>query len=294
MVYEIDIVSRINQAFIELRKSEKKIAQMILDDIDFSAHASISELAERAEVSEATITRFAKAIGCKNVRELKLRLAQSLAVGKRFISESEPDPKLGWEQGGVHSVYEVITSALGHNARLITPDLISPASELICKARQVLIFGVGGGSTVMAQECQYRLFRLGIAATAYSDPMLMRMVASTIDQGDVIICLSLGGYSPDVQEAAEIAMQYGAGSIAITKDGTPLATCGDVLIPIEPLETDYIFQPSASRYVMMAAIDVLATDVAVKHKRKSRENLRRLKHNLDSHKHGDDRLPLGD
>ena len=52
----------------------KKVAKLIMDDIDFAANASITELAEGAQVSEATITRFAKAIGCNNVRDMKIKL----------------------------------------------------------------------------------------------------------------------------------------------------------------------------------------------------------------------------
>lgn len=288
MGYEPDIVSRISELYGHLRDAEQKIAKVVLDDVNFAAHASISELAEKASVSEATITRFAKAVNCKNVRDLKLRLAQSLAIGQRFFADVKAEP------AGIYGVYDAIKSALDHNAKLITAEVIEPAVEILSKARQILIFGVGGGSTVMAQEFQHRLFRLGFASTAYSDPMLMRMAAATIDNNDVVVCLSLGGFSPDVQEAAEIAMEYGATTVAITTANSPLSSSVNHLIPIEPLETDYIFKPSASRYVMLAAIDVLATELAIKHKRKSRETLRRLKHTLDSHKHGQDRLPLGD
>lgn len=289
MAYEIDIVSRITKLQEQLSEAEKKIARLILEDLSFAAHASINELARRAQVSEATVTRFAKALSCKDVRDLKLRLAQSLAVGQRFIAD---DVKV--EPAGIHGVYEAIKTALDFNASLLTTDVVEPAAEAVAGARQVLIFGVGGGSTIMAQECQHRLFRLGFPATAYSDPMLMRMAAAAIDQNDVVICLSLGGFSPDVTEAAEIARDYGARTLAITVKDSPLAKAVELVMPIEPIETDYIFKPSASRYVMLAAIDVLATEVAIKHKRRSREKLRRLKHHLDNHKHGNDRLPLGD
>lgn len=288
MAYEIDIVSRINKLQEQLSEAEKKIARLILEDLSFAAHASINELARRAQVSEATVTRFAKALSCKDVRDLKLRLAQSLAVGQRFIADVKVEP------AGIHGVYEAIKTALDFNAALLTTEVVEPAAEAVAGARQVLIFGVGGGSTIMAQECQHRLFRLGFPATAYSDPMLMRMAAAAIDQNDVVICLSLGGFSPDVTEAAEIARDYGARTLAITVKDSPLAKAVELVMPIEPIETDYIFKPSASRYVMLAAIDVLATEVAIKHKRRSREKLRRLKHHLDNHKHGNDRLPLGD
>ncbi len=286
--YEPDIVSRINALYSHLREAEQKVARLVLDDMAFVAQASIGEMAARAGVSEATITRFAKAVECRNVRDLKVRIAQAEAVGKRFYTDVPP------EAGGIYSVYDVIKSTLDHNARLVTEAVVTPAVTWLAKARQILVFGVGGGSTFMAQECQHRFFRLGLPAAAYSDPMLMRMSASVVDDSDVVLCLSLGGYSPDVQESAEIAREYGARTIAITVADSPLAKAVEHLIPIEPLETDYIFKPSASRYVMLAAIDVLATELAAKNKRKSREALRRIKHTLDGHKRGRDRLPLGD
>lgn len=288
MSHEPDIVSRINSLYSHLRDAEQKIARLVLDDMGFAAQASISEMAERAGVSEATITRFAKAIDCKNVRDLKLRLAQAEAVGRRFYTEVRPEP------GGIYGVYDAIKSALDHNSQLVTEAVVRPVVERLSKSRQVLIFGVGGGSTVMAQECQNRLFRLGFPATAYSDPMLMRMAASVLESNDTVLCLSLGGYSPDVEEAAQIAQEYGAQAIGITVADSPLGKIVDHLIPMQPLETDYIFKPSASRFVMLAAIDVVATELAAKHKRKSREALRRIKYTLDVHKRGQDRLPLGD
>ena len=47
--------------------------------------AAAREGARKAAVSEASVTRFAKAIGCRDVRDLKLRLAQATAVGLRFL-----------------------------------------------------------------------------------------------------------------------------------------------------------------------------------------------------------------
>ncbi|NIF74591.1 MurR/RpiR family transcriptional regulator, partial [Burkholderia sp. Ap-962] len=81
-----DIVSRIAECAPALRDAERKVASRILDDLAAAAHASIGEIAAQAEVSVATVTRFAKAVGCRDVRELKLRLAQAAAVGERFLA----------------------------------------------------------------------------------------------------------------------------------------------------------------------------------------------------------------
>ncbi len=46
--------------------------------------------------------------------------------------------------------------------------------------------------------------------------------------------------------------------IVITPQDTPLAKIADILLPIKHMETDFIYKPSASRYAMLALVDVLS------------------------------------
>ncbi|PSW17603.1 MurR/RpiR family transcriptional regulator [Photobacterium sanctipauli] len=287
MTIEVDIVSRITERFSQLREAEKKVARLVIDDLAGASGASISQLAEEAGVSEATITRFAKAVGCKNVRDLKLKLAQSLAIGQRFIHEA-PD------QSGIQGVYESIKNVININRKIVNEDDIATAVDLLQNARQILAVGMGGGSTMLSQELQFRLFRLGYPVTAYNDGLLARMVASTVDPNDVMVVISATGYTPEVVEPASIAKQYGVKVIAITPKDSPLGELSDLVLPVVTKETDFIYKPSASRYAMMALIDVLSTELALSHKRRTRDKLRRLKLALDSHRGGEDRQPLGD
>ncbi len=283
----MDIVPRIKERLQYLRAAEKKVALFILENLVFSANAPIAELAEKIEVSAASITRLAKALDCKNVRELKLKLAQSAAVGERFISDKLIEKK------SIPTIYRSIHEILELNTGLISEATIEKVGKLIANAEQVLIYGVGGGSRISSQEFQYRLFRLDVKSNAYSDPVLMRMTAAAVDPGDMVICLSLSGESPDVYAAANIAKEYGAKVVSICPKGT-LAKRADFHLEIKTDESDYIFKPSAARYVMLATIDILASEVAVKNQRKSREKLRRLKHHLDEYRPGAKRYPLGD
>lgn len=53
------------------------MADLVLGNVAFAVDASNAEIAKRAEVSEPTVTRFCRAIGCEGVRDFKLKLAQS-------------------------------------------------------------------------------------------------------------------------------------------------------------------------------------------------------------------------
>lgn len=287
MSVSIDIISCITDRFVELTATEKRIAQFILDDVQSAATLPIAEMARLTDTSQASITRFARAIGCKDVRELKVKLAQSLAVGQRFILDV-PDLE------GVQGIYETIINVLDINRRALNPESLKKAVEWLSNARQILAIGMGGGSTICAQEVQFRLFRLGLPVVSQSDGLLVRMMCSSVAPNDVVLALSLGGYTPEVIESAAIARQYGAKVIAITPLETPLAENADIVLPLIVRENDYIFKPSTSRYAMLAMVDVLATELAMANKNQAKDRLRRIKLALDSHRGGVDRQPLGD
>ena len=283
----MDIVSRIKERLGHLRQSEQAVAQLILADLQFAASASISDLADKANVSHASITRLAKALGCSNVRDMKLQLAQSLAVGERFINENAT------QREDIPAIYKAIHDILDINAGLIKQADVEQAAQYIASSRHSLIFGVGGGSSIVAQECHNRLFRLDILSNAYSDPVMMRMTAASVDVSDVVVMLSLTGCARDLIDTARIAKEYGAKIIAICPQ-SELADLATIHLPIKTNESDYIFTPSTARYAMLAAVDVLASEVAILTQKKSREKLRRIKHELDQYRQGPDRAPIGD
>ncbi len=287
MAFSIDIISCITDRFVELTATEKRIAQFILDDVQSAATLPIAEMARLTGTSQASITRFARAIGCKDVRELKVKLAQSLAVGQRFILDV-PDLE------GVQGIYETIINVLDINRRALDPESLKKAVGWLSDARQILAIGMGGGSTICAQEVQFRLFRLGLPVVSQSDGLLVRMMCSAVTPNDVVLALSLGGYTPEIIESAAMARQYGAKVIAITPQDSPLAANADLVLPLIVRENDYIFKPSTSRYAMLAMVDVLATELAMANKNQAKDRLRRIKLALDSHRGGVDRQPLGD
>src|SRR5690606_39741573 len=58
--------------------------------IIWSASATVDQLAAKAGVSIATISRFARTVGCDDTRDLKMKLAQASTVGSRFLDPSAP------------------------------------------------------------------------------------------------------------------------------------------------------------------------------------------------------------
>lgn len=294
MAQTFDIVSRITERSSMLRLAEQKVAQAILGDLAGAASASIGELAANAGVSVASVTRFAKAMGCRDVREFKFLLAQAVAVGQRFFDgakrapEAHPPELADVVCNDIHAVLDL-------NRALLNADMLLAAAGLLAEARMIYCFGMGGGSTMMSDEARYRLVRLGRPVATYHDAVLQKMVAATLDKRDVVLAFSTTGNVPELLASCDVAREYGVKLIAITALGSPLAGMADVLLPIKTVETDLIFKPSSSRYAMMMTLDMLVLELALLQKDSSQERLRRLKYVLDTHRGGGDRhQPLGD
>ncbi len=285
-----DIVYHMRASRDRLSATEQKVADAILEDIAFAAAASIDQLAVKAAVSIATISRFAKTVGCEDIRDLKLKLAQASAVGTRFLAEVPVVEESAFYSQICSEVESTLRANLSH---FVEHDFRNAAS-LLNFSRLIYIGGMGGGSTMLADEMQFRIARLGKAVTAYHDPVLLRMLAATLTENDVLVLLSVTGVTPELLEVADIAREYGAQVIAFTARNSPLASKATIVLPVVTEETDFIYKPSASRYGMLLAIDILATELALVRKTESKELLRRVKFALDEYRGGDNRLPLGD
>jgi DNA-binding MurR/RpiR family transcriptional regulator len=285
-----DIVYQIRSRRDALSATERKVADAILDDIVMAAGATVDQLAGKAGVSMATISRFARSVGCDDTRDLKMKLAQASAVGTRFLDSGVPAE----ESTFYARIYADIESTLRAHLAVFSESLFEQARDIVQNARMIYIFGMGGASAVLAQEMQSRLVRLGYPVAAYSDAVLIRMVAATLDERDAVIMLSASGLTPEMLSGARIVKQYRAPIVALTDPSAPLAELADVVVPVRTDETDFIYKPSSSRYAMMLAIDLLATELAMVRQEDTRDRLRRIKLALDEYRGGPNRLPLGD
>jgi len=289
-----DIVSVVRQSAPDLSPSEQRVATALLADVEFAIHASNADLARRARVSEPTVTRFSRSVGCRGVRDLKVRLAQAMAVGRIYV---ELPPHVGTDVARPalwRSVFQEIRRAIAAAEEGLRRDDVERAAEAISRCSRLAAFGVGGGSTLAAAEVQNRFFRLGIAVSHASDPRLMRMIAATLGRDDVVIAVSTTGAANEVIEAAGIAKQYGALLVAITRPQSRLASIADIVLGVHVPEAPDALKPTASRYAFLAAIDLLAASTAYCKPLEAQARMRRIKYELlkgtDGHSDG----PLGD
>jgi DNA-binding MurR/RpiR family transcriptional regulator len=300
-----DIIARIKDGYPDLRPAEQSVADAILSDVQAAVGASNADIAIRAGVSQPTVTRFCRAIGCEGVRDFKLQLARSLVVGDLYLaadaspadrSDATPatpsDAALPpfWD-----SVLSEARAAIQVVERQLDPALLMQAAGLLAQSRgRVFALGLGGSSSSLAEETQNRLFRYGLGVTALKDPYLARMMVATCRPGDAFVAISSTGRTREVIEAVEMARHHRAATIAITTPGSDLARAADVALTVAVPEYPDTLKPSASRFAFLAVIDLMAAATGYTIGPPARENLRRIKYAIQTHRRGAALEPLGD
>lgn len=274
----IDIVSRIERIESELSPSERRVAAIVGHDYEAATRLTIADLARKAKVSQPTVTRFCRSVGCGSFAEFKIRLATTLTVASAYLkSDRAFDDDIG-------KLARTIMMRAAGSVRECLDQLdtktIGQAIEALAGSRRIDLYGQGGGSAAMIEDAKLRLFRLGLAVSAYSDGHQQRMSAATLQPGDTAFAISNSGRTKPVIEAIEIARSFGARTIALTRPGTPLAKAADIVIAITIAEGDNVLVPTPSRYAHLAVIDTIAAGVAVKLGAKAREALRRVRYTL--------------
>lgn len=288
-----DIITRLQLISQDGTKSDRRLAGLVLSDLDFASKAAISEIAARVGVSEPTVTRFCRNLGCEGLRDFKFYLAQAIAIGGQYLSP-EPLSRDAREQRIASAITEAAIAAIQRASENLDMTTLMEVAARIASSGNVLCIGSGGISSMMATEMQNRLFRLGLSALAQTDGQLQRMYAAVATPETTLLAFSVSGYARSVIEAVEVAQQYGAATVAITTPESALAKVANTVILLQPFEDGNLYKPTSSRYALLAIVDMIATAVAEARGPKALENLRRIKHRVNTLKVDDPRLPIGD
>jgi RpiR family carbohydrate utilization transcriptional regulator len=276
----IDLVSRIERVEARLSPAERQVAAAVQQDYEAATRLTIAGLAEKAGVSQPSVTRFCRSVGCASFGDFKIRLATTLTVAAAYLKSDRvfSDDIGQLAQSVMMRAANAVRAALDQ----LDTAALGKAIDVLAASRRVDIYGQGGGSAAMAEDAKLRLFRLGIPVAAYVDGHQQRMSAATLQPEDAVLAISNSGRSRTVVEAVKIATSFGATAIVLTRPGTPLADAGTIVIPMAIAEDDNVLVPTPSRYAHMAVIDTLATGVAERLGARGREALRRVRYTVAS------------
>jgi DNA-binding MurR/RpiR family transcriptional regulator len=266
-----------------LSQTEGKVIDYVLKNPREVIYLSITGLAERSGVSDATVVRACRRVGMQGYQDLKVNLAQDIVTPLESIHEEiRPDDNAEQVLG------KVVGSAmqtLDYTRRVISAVQLEKAAGAIAAAASVFIFGLGNSHAV-AVDLMHKLMRLGVHATAYTDSHMQAIAAAHTGQRDVVFAISHSGSSHDVIDAAALARKRGATIISLSNIGrSPLADLADIRLETASQETQYRIVALASRIAQYTIIDTIYTLIALRQLDQSSQSFRNIEKALEKKKY---------
>jgi len=277
------VQARIHAHLSGLQAAEVRVARVVLEQPNVVIYKSASEVGQLAGTSSATVIRCAQKMGFKGFHDLKLALANELAVfegGRAEEARAPGDPRT--------AVLVEITRAGAESVRdagaLVDPEAFEAVVAAIADARRVLFFGVGT-SAPLCQDAAYRFSAIGVLAEAPADVHVQHVQARLLSDQDVAVIVSHTGSTRETLAAAAAAREAGATTVAITSFAvSPLTERVDHTIVAGSRELALRLEAMASRLAHLALLDALLVAVAGRDESRSASALEHYTDILGEHR----------
>lgn len=269
-------ILRINSYLEQLKPAEKRVAQYIIDNHEEVIHLSITKLARKADVSEATVVKFCQHIGYSGYQELKIMLAQVEKKGEkeRIYGEIEANDET---DEIINKIFQIYEHTLGSTKKLLQQSNLEQAIQLLIDSKRIFFFGFGA-SGIVAEDSELKFKRINYAAEALIDNHKQKTMASLLSEDDLVVAISDSGRTRELMESLTIAQNAGAKILAITSNmGSPVTEIADLVLLTSSKETPFRGSALASRMAQLAVIDVLFLGAATSQYEKTIEALNKTR-----------------
>ncbi len=209
----------IRARFEECSRSQKDVAQYIVDHLDEAAFQTAEELARRANTSSSTVVRFSQALGFEGFPEL-----QAAAREEYRRVHAKSDAAVGTPSAPLFSLdqneFETALTAdhlnVEETARKVSRSEVEALIEAIVTAEKVLVAGTDQ-MAFFASYLRHLLMLLDLRVDVVASPSqeaLSRL--GRIDESTLVVGLSAGRPHPLVVRAMKLARHRKAKTAAIT------------------------------------------------------------------------------
>ena len=215
-----DYIARIQLRYPSMCGAEQKLADFFLTrDRSLPVEDSVKRLAQKADVSVASVVRFCQELGYSGYAEFKLMTQQVgflPSVGNFVLSEETSAAQLK------KNISEFTSHGIQKCAQMLDDAQIEAAIGKICAANSLLICGIGTSAGI-AISAANTFMSLGIPCIPLSEELLMLRTSSMLGSDDVVLAITNCGSVKPIVDVIMLAQQMGATTILITGEDTSLA-----------------------------------------------------------------------
>ena len=210
----------IRARFDECSRSQKDVAQYIVDHLDEAAFQTAEELARRANTSSSTVVRFSQALGFEGFPELQAAAREEYrrvhAKGATNGAVETGAPLFSLDQNESETALAADHLNLEETVRKVSRSSVESLIEAIVAADKVLVAGTDQ-MAFFASYLRHLLMLLDLRVDVVASPSqeaLSRL--GRIDDSTLVLGLSAGRPHPLVVRAMKLARHRKARAAAIT------------------------------------------------------------------------------
>lgn len=257
MKYEYNLLYTIEKILSDLPKAERIVASYILDHREKITNMNIHELSDKSGGTSSAVTRLCKRINVKGYSHLRLQIMSELSRKTSAYGENKKDNNVKPEMVITHSVIEKAIGTLEELESLIDVRTIKKVADIITKAGKIDIYGIGASSLV-ADDLQMKLMRIGISSNFYHSEHLQITSSCNLSASDVVIAISFSGETSYIIKAVEMAKSQKATVVSMTSNvANPLAEYSDISLFVPVSESSLRTGAMSSRIAQLTLVDIL-------------------------------------
>lgn len=266
-----ELIFEIEKRIEKLPKRKRKLAIFLAQQWQEVPLISIQEIAKRAGVSIATVTRFAKELNFSNFQEFKNYFKEEI---REKLTPAEKFKLLKENLKGRRSLVKVAEQDIKNINKLLS-SINEETFEAIIKeiedARKIFTFGLGI-SSIFSRIIAYLLNQIGKEARSLDegDAPVEEKITS-IEEKDLLIISSFPPYSRYTLDIAELARQLRIKIIGITDNKfAPIAKFSNLVLAV-PSE-NILYTNSVSAFSVL--VNSIVTEIAWKKRGELAENIK--------------------
>ena len=226
-----DIFKIINRRYEHFSKSQKLIADYIIENYDKAAFMTASKLGETVGISESTIVRFADALDFSGYPELQKALQELIKTKLTTVQRFELTNKYTSDIQTIKNVMDSDIQNIRETMDELDKGMLEKVTSEILSAKRVYILGLRS-SAVLAEYLgfylNFILKDVHVIKAQYND-VYEQLI--NISSEDVVIALSFPRYSRKTYESVRLLRRQGCKIISITDSKfSPLASISEMTL----------------------------------------------------------------
>ncbi|WP_088104468.1 MurR/RpiR family transcriptional regulator [Halalkalibacter urbisdiaboli] len=197
-----------------MSQNQYKIAEYIQKNIHDVLFSTEQEIADQLDISIASVSRFWRAVGYKNLKEFKAKAKEQLEVTparklKNVLTKVDrTHPQNHFMENSVHHILETMNQ--------FSSTTFTEAVETLTSAERIYLYGPGP-SVGLAELMQYRIHRFGLSIHRFqrSGSELLEDLLH-IRKDDVVVLFCFIRLLPEANVILAEAKRIGFRTIVIT------------------------------------------------------------------------------